>query len=302
LAPKPVPAQLPDVLARVNGEPIRKGDFDKAVESVEQRAGRQVPQPERDRVYRNILDELIGMKVLQQEARNRKIEVSDAELNQNIDVFKQHLGGETEFAAALAAQKMTLNEFREETRSEIRVGKMLEAEVNTKVAIQPKDLDDFYAKNPDQFKQPEQVHASHILITVPQNADAKAKESARTKAAALLKQIRAGGDFAALAKKHSQDPGNAGNGGDLGFFGRGQMVAPFENAAFALQPGQVSDLVETQFGFHIIKLAEKKPGRVMTLDEVRPQLEQYLKNLQIQEKTQAFVSALKAKGKVEVLI
>ena len=123
----------------------------------------------------------------------------------------------------------------------------------------------------------------------------------RARTADILKEVAAGKDFAALAKQYSQD-GSAAQGGDLGYFGRGQMVAPFENAAFALQPGQTSELVETQFGYHIIRVTEKQAARTMTLDEVRPQLEQFLQARTRQEQTQAFVETLRAKGKVEIFI
>lgn len=300
--PKPVPAELPAVLAKVNGEDIKKTDFDMALESIQQRAGQPVPDDQRDRIYRGLLDELIGMKLLQQEAAARKIEVTEAELTQNIDTLKQHMGGDAGFTQALAAQKLSLEAFKEQTRKEIRVGKMLEAEVGSKVSVEAKELQDFYDKNPDQFKEPERLKASHILITVAEGADAKTKDAARAKAAGVLKQVRGGGDFAALAKKHSQDPGNAANGGEIGYFTRGQMVPPFEKAVWALQPGEISDVVETQFGFHVIKLAERLPERTVTLDEVKPQLEQFLTDRQRQEKTTAFVNALKSKGKVEILI
>ena len=177
-----------------------------------------------------------------------------------------------------------------------------ESAIADKVAVKPEQVTDFYAKNPDQFKQPERVRASHILITVPKGADAAAKTAARTKAADILKDVKAGKDFAALAKQHSQDPGSAQNGGDLGFFQQGQMVGPFNDVAFKLTPGQVSDLVETEFGFHIIKVAEKQTARSVPLDEVRPQLEQYLERMNREQQTDAFVNGLKTKGKIEILI
>jgi peptidyl-prolyl cis-trans isomerase C len=114
--------------------------------------------------------------------------------------------------------------------------------------------------------------------------------------------VKAGKDFAALAKQHSQDPGSAQNGGDLGFFQPGQMVGPFNDVAFKLAPGSVSELVETQFGFHIIKVAEKQTARTVPLEEIRPQLEQYLERMNREQQTDAFVNGLKAKGKVEILI
>jgi peptidyl-prolyl cis-trans isomerase C len=114
--------------------------------------------------------------------------------------------------------------------------------------------------------------------------------------------VKAGKDFAALAKQHSQDPGSAPKGGDLGFFQQGQMVGPFNEVAFTLAPGQVSDLVETEFGFHIIKVAEKQAPRTVPLEEVRPQLEQYLERTNREQQTDAFVNGLKTKGKIEILI
>jgi peptidyl-prolyl cis-trans isomerase C len=179
---------------------------------------------------------------------------------------------------------------------------MIDAEVAPKAAVKPEQLADFYAKNPDQFKQPERVHASHILIGVPKGADAAAKAQARAKAEQVLKDVKAGKDFATLAKENSQDPGSAPNGGDLGFFQPGQMVGPFNEAAFSLAPGAVSDIVETEFGFHIIKVAEKQAPRAIPLDEVKPQLEQFLLQRNRQEQTDAFVKGLRSKGMVEILI
>jgi peptidyl-prolyl cis-trans isomerase C len=118
----------------------------------------------------------------------------------------------------------------------------------------------------------------------------------------VLKDVKGGKDFAALAKQHSQDPGSAVNGGDLGFFQPGQMVGPFNDAAFSLPIGATSDLVETNFGYHIIRVAEKQQGRTVPLEEVRPQVEEYLKNVNREQQTDAFVASLKAKGKVEIFI
>ncbi len=139
------------------------------------------------------------------------------------------------------------------------------------------EMQAFYREHvEDRFTDPDEVHARHILIRVDPGADDAAKSKARAEAEDVLKQVRAGGDFAALAKEHSKDPGSAAKGGDLGFFPRGRMVPAFDAAAFALEPGQVSDVVETPFGFHIIKVEEKKPGGVRPFDAVREQIEKEL--------------------------
>jgi len=301
-APKPVPAQLPDVLARVNGEAIGKVEFEKAIKNIEGRAGGAVPADQRDRVYRGVLDQLVAYRLLMQETKARQIEVADAEVDARIAQIQQQFPSPDVFKQALAQQSMTMEQLREDAKSDMRVAKMLEAEVNSKVAVQPQEIDAFYRDNPDKFRQGERVRASHILIRTDEKADAKTKDAARQKAADILAQVKAGKDFAELAKQHSQDPGSAANGGDLGFFQQGQMVGAFERAAFALKPGEVSDVVETPFGFHIIKLAQKEAARTVPLEQVKPQIEQFLQNQQRQQKTQAFIESLKAKGKVEILI
>jgi peptidyl-prolyl cis-trans isomerase D len=135
----------------------------------------------------------------------------------------------------------------------------------------------------DRFTEPEQVHAEHILVKVASDAGEQAKAAARKKAEDLLAKIRAGGDFAALARKNSDDPGSAAKGGDLGFFGRGTMTPAFESAAFELEPGKVSAVVETPFGFHIIRVEEHKPGSVKPLDAVRDEIVQALRGEQALE-------------------
>ena len=301
-AVKPVPAQLPEIVARVNGEAINSTELETAVKGLEGRAGGPVPADQRDRVYRGVLDDMIGYKLLIQEAKARKIAVPDAEVEAQIAQIRSQFPNQQQFEQALAAQKTTLEAVRNDARSEMSVEKLVEGEIATKVAVKPEAVSDFYQKNQDKFQQGPRVRASHILITVPQNADAATKQQAKTKAEGILKDLKGGKDFAATAKENSQDPGSAVNGGDLGFFEQGQMVPPFEQAAFALKPGEMSELVESQFGYHIIKVAEKQAQRVVPLDEAKGQIEQYLGQQNRQAETQAFVNALKAKAKIDILM
>lgn len=300
--PKPVPAQLPDVLARVNGDAITKVEFDRALKSIEQRAGGPVPPDRRDEIYRGLLEQLVSIHLLRQEVAAQKVAIPDADLEKRMAEVMQQFPSKDVFAEMLKAQDTTLEKFRTEQRQDLAINKMLADTLKDKVAATPAQIDDFYKQNPDRFKQGERVRASHILVAVPQGADAVTKTQARTKAEGLLKQVKAGGDFAKLAKENSQDPGSAIQGGDLGYFQPGQMVPEFNEVAFKLAPGKVSDLVETQFGFHIIKVVEKQTARTVPLDEVRPQVTQFLENQNRQRETQAFVAGLRAKGKVEILI
>lgn len=299
---KPVPAQLPDVLARVNGEAVSKAEFDRAVAALEARNGGPVPAQQRDRILRDVLDQIVSYKLLTQESKARQIAATDSEVDERMKEIQAQFPSEDAFKQMLTSRNTTVEQVRGDIRQDLTVQKLITGAIADKVAVTPEQVKDFYARNPDQFKQPERVRASHILITVPKDAEPAAKNAARTKAAGILKDAKAGKDFAALAKEHSQDPGSAQNGGDLGFFQQGQMVGPFNDAAFTLAPGQISDLVETEFGFHIIKVAEKQAARTVPLEEVRPRLEQYLERMNREQQTEAFVNGLRTKGKIEILI
>jgi len=300
--PKPVPVQLPDVLARVNGEAVSRVEFERAVQALESRAGGPVPPDQRDQVLRGVLDQIIGYKLLLQESKARNLAVPDSEIEGRLKEIRDQFPSEDAFKQMLTERKLTLDQVRADARQDMAISKLIEGEIVSKITVKPEQVTDFYAKNPDQFKQGESVRASHILIGVARDSDAAAKAQARAKADQVLKEVKSGKDFAALAKQHSSDPGSAANGGDLGVFQQGQMVGPFNDVAFKLAPGAVSDIVETDFGFHIIKVAEKQPARTIPLDDVRPQVEQYLQQMNRQQQTDAFVSGLKAKGKIEVLI
>lgn len=134
------------------------------------------------------------------------------------------------------------------------------------------DLEKYYQRHIDRFEVPEQVRASHILIRVSRDATAAVKAEKKALAEKLRDRAKKGEDFAALARSSSEDPGSSVQGGDLGFFGRGMMVAPFENAAFALNPGEISDVVETDFGYHILRVAERHDARIKPMNEVMDQV------------------------------
>jgi len=142
------------------------------------------------------------------------------------------------------------------------------ADLTAEASVSDAELEKYYRRNRGAYEVAEQVHAAHILIKVPQDADAATRETKRAEIDKILEQARAGEDFAQLAKRYSEDSSKS-QGGDLGFFPRGRMVKPFENAAFSLPEGAVSDVVTSQFGFHIIKVLELREARVKTLDEVR---------------------------------
>jgi peptidyl-prolyl cis-trans isomerase C len=298
---KPVPATLPETVAKIDTETITKADFERAIKSVEARVGRSVPPEQRDRVYRQVLEELVNIRLVAHEGKVRNIAVADTDVDTQIGKIRGQFKTEDEFKTALTQRALTLDDVKAETRTELLVNKTLEAEILPKVAVAQTDLDAYYAANPDQFKAPEQVRASHILIPVNSSMTEAQKTEARTQAEGILKRVKAGEDFAALAKQYSKDS-SAQSGGDLNYFERGKMVPAFEQAAFSLKAGDVSSVVETPFGFHIIKVTDHKDAHTVPLAEVSDRLSEFLKQRKQQELTQTFIASLHTKYKVEILI
>ncbi len=155
----------------------------------------------------------------------------------------------------------------------------------------------YYAAHQAQYDVKEQVKARHILFAVPAGSDAKTTDAARTKAEGVLKQIRAGGNFAALAAANSDDPGSKAQGGELGLFERGKMVPPFEKAAFALEAGQTSDLVKTDFGYHIIQVEQHDKPHQKPIAEVKSEILPVLEQQKLGAVEQSFANKLSAEAK-----
>ncbi len=203
---------------------------------------------------------------LEQEYRRRNDKVKLAVVSFTADSFRgQVAANDAEVASYFDGHK---NDFKIPEKRKIRYLLIDIDAVRAKVTIPPADVERAYNNGIDQYTTPEQVRASHILLKTEGKDDAAVK----AKAEELLKQARAGADFADLAKKNSEDDASAKNGGDLDYFGRGRMVPEFDAAVFAMAPGQISDLVKTQYGYHIIKLVDKKTATTRTLAEVRQQI------------------------------
>ncbi len=176
-----------------------------------------------------------------------------------------------------------------------RVVVLSQDKVAQTMQVSEQELRGAYAASLENFKTPEQIHARHILVATNDKSDAD-KKTLRAKAEDIAKQAKGGANFAELAKKSSDDSGNASNGGDLGTFSRGQMVKPFEDVAFSLKAGEVSGVVETQFGYHIIKVEEKFPSKVTPFEEVRAALEKELRQSKLGDTVQT--TAVQMRGEL----
>jgi peptidyl-prolyl cis-trans isomerase C len=297
----PVPAVLPSVLAHVNNEDVTKADFDRLLRNIELNNRGPVPADRRNEVYRKVLDELVTYTLLKQEAKARNFTATDAEVEEQMKAMRQAARTEEAFKKALAERKMTIERLRSDARTELSIAKMMNAQVASGTEATDVEVKEFYDKNPDRFKRPETVRASHILLRIDPAADEATKKQTRAKIDDVLKRAKGGEDFATLAQQNSQD-GSAPQGGDLGYFPKEKMVPAFADVAFALKTGEISDVVTTQFGVHVIKVTDRKAAGTVPLEEVSPQVRKFLTEQKKQQQAQAFIAQVRQKAKIEVLI
>lgn len=288
------------VVATVNGVAISRAELDMATQVLLGQAKMPAPTDpqQRQQIEAMALDSLIAQELLYQAAKSVHIADLDNKVEEKINAAKARFGTPEAFEKALAQSKMTEQELKDRMTREVMIGAYLEQEISAKITITPEQAKQFYDANPDMFKKPESVHASHILIGVDPKATPEEKQAARQKANDLHAKIKGGADFAEIAKAESTCP-SAKKGGDLGTFGPGQMVKPFEDAAFSLENGAVSDVVETQFGYHIIKSQGKTPGETVPFDQVQEKIQMHLKTAETQKQLAAKVEALKQAAKIE---
>jgi len=287
-------------IAAVNGEAITQEELDMELSMAQQQfAGMDKLDDEQlAKIKEDLLESLISRKALYQESQKKGIEVDNATIDERLANMKEQFPKEDEFKAMLEKMHFTEDSLKTQLRKGMAIQKLMEREVVSNLKISDKDTKDYYDEHMDLFKQPEKIQASHILVKVKQGSDESVKAEALKKIQKIQKELKAGGDFAELAKKYSDCPSSA-NGGDLGYFGRGQMVKPFEDAAFSLKPGEVSDITETDFGYHLIKAGDKKTEVITDYKDVKEKLAQYLKQMKTKEEVKKYIESLKEKAKIE---
>ena len=177
----------------------------------------------------------------------------------------------------------------------------IQNEIAQKVTVTEKETRDFYDSHPEKFTRPEQVKASHILIKADPEMDENSKRKSRREIEKIRERVEKGEDFAELAREVSQGPSSA-KGGDLGYFGRGDMVKPFEEAAFSLKPGEVSDVVETRFGYHLIKATDRREESTIQYQEVKERLQGVLKQAKVNQEVGEYIRKLREKADVEIFL
>ncbi|GAM08154.1 foldase protein PrsA [Geobacter sp. OR-1] len=303
-AQEPAKGSPTDVVAKVGNTPILRSELNRAEAILMKQNPPQQPLTpgQQQQVNDYLIEQLTSAELLYQAGLKVEIKDLDKQIDDKMSQGKARFPSPADFEKALKEQNLDEKLLREYTRKEIIVNNYVEKEIVPQVKVTDDEIKKFYDENLTKyFSKPAQVKASHILIGVDPKADAETRKKAKEKIDNILKEVKAGKDFAELAKANSTCPSSA-KGGDLGTFGKGQMVKPFEDAAFALKTGEVSDVVETQFGYHIIKLTDKQEAQTAPLEEVKPKITEYLKGQKVQAKVQDYLKELKGKIKVEKLI
>lgn len=258
-----------NILAQVGSYKLTLEEFEIQIQSLPPQL--QMALLRNPQLKEQFLDRWVDITLIAQEARDKKLD-QDPEVQAKIE----------DIMNAVLAQEF------------------LQREMGDKVKVTDDEIETYYNGHKEEFTNLESVKARHILLKVPEGVDEKAWEEAESKAKDIKKKLENGKDFAELAKKYSDDPGTKNSGGDLGFFTKGRMVPEFESAAFSLKPGELSEPVKTNFGYHIIEVQEKKAASIKNLAEVQAQIRQALQTEKQQKSQDALIEQLKAKYPVKV--
>lgn len=300
--PEQAPAATGPV-AIVNGVEMPRDSFNRQMERTRarfERAGRKISPPLEMRLKENLIRKMVDDELIAQKAKAEGIVLGDADMAEKMAEHKKRFGSDQAFAAFLERTGQNESDVQTDIKRNALREKLFDKLLGDK---EPTDEDakQYYGENQNKYKQREQVRASHILFKVNENDPPEVKTAQQNKAADVLKKAKAkGADFAELAKKYSEGP-TAPRGGDLGAFSRGRMVKPFEDAAFGAKTGQIIGPIETQFGYHVIKVSEKMPERQRKYDEVKESILTSLKARAKSQATRDLLRDLKKDAKIEVL-
>lgn len=257
-----------DVVASVNGDSISKDELYNTL----------VKQYGADS-----LSTLIDNKIIEQEAEKKDITIADKEIKEELQTYIDSYGGDDAFQSALEQSGLTQTDVEGDIENYLKINKLLEPEIE----ITDEEMKTYFDENKESFNQQEQVEASHILV--------EDKETAEE----VAKKLADGGDFAELAKEYSTDTSNADNGGELGYFSKGEMAPEFEEAAFALEKGKISDPVKTEYGYHIIKVTDKKAAKEAVYEDHKDEIKQTLFDEKLQTEYTTWIQEKKEKAEIE---
>jgi parvulin-like peptidyl-prolyl isomerase len=287
------------IAARVNGEAILWSEVDAEVNRFVAQVGADPKskdfEKQKTELTRGIMDQLILQKLTLQEARKRNLLATDKEVNEQLARIRQQFPSEKTFGDALAKENLNLTTLRELIRFRLTQRRVAEA-VTANVKVADEDVRAAFDKDRASYDKPAQIKVSHILFRV---TDRNQEPVAQAKARIALAKLADGDKFEDVARKYSEDPGSAERGGDLGYVSRGTLVKEFEEVAWTLKPGQVSGVVKTQFGLHIIKLYDIKPAEAADFNKVKDDVRDKLLAARREKAFEAWLEEQRKAAKIE---
>ncbi len=300
----PSGAVVDRVVAVVNQEIITFSEIEKWSRPfreeirTEDRLGRQERLQE---VLRKVLDKVIEEKLIEQEARKSGIKVTSKEIEMAIEEVKQKNKVDQEgLEKALASEGLTFETFRKEMEKRILRAKFVHSAIKVVGKPGEKELREFFQKNVDRYRVDESYRPAHILFLIPREAAPEEIRRIRRKSQTVLGRIKEGADFGKMAMEFSEDPSSRNEGGDLGFFKKGELLPALEKEASKLRIGEVSGLFRTELGYHILKLLDRKGGTLPPFEEVKERVRADYYEKEWEQAYQQFLSKLKEKSVIEI--
>ncbi len=289
-----------DLVARVNGQAILRRDFELAVQlHFSGRRPGAVGLQELRAAREKVLEKLIDGELLYQAAVKKGVSVGDADVETHYRDKEKSLGSPEALAKFLENNRFTEAQFREQIRRTLVVARFVDKDVAPGIAVTDEEVRRYYDQNPTEMRRPEGARVSQIMVRVAPDAPADVRASARQRIEAILGELRAGGDFVELARRHSDGP-EAKRGGDTGWLKRGGGAPPpIEAAAFSLEPGQMSDIIETRRGFHLVKVIERRPGGAVPFEQVKDSIRARLVERGRDGAIEAYLAPLRAAARIE---
>ncbi len=290
-----------DYIAIVNETVITPADLDRELNLTKKHyeaMGSPMFEKHLPKIKKQVVEVLIDRELLYQDSQKQKIVPDDKEVQKLVEEWKAQFAPEGNYQEALTEMGFTETSLQADLKKLVAIEQLIDKQFQPKITVTDKEIKEFYDSHPEFFKQPEQVRVSHILIKVEPGAEQKQKDEARQKLLQIKNKLDEGADFGALAKENSDCPSNA-KGGDLGYIRPGMMVKPFEEVAFSLEPNKVSDIVETNFGYHLILVVDKQPAATLSLEESSNNIEQHLKGQKLNQEIRAYVDVLRAKATIK---
>ena len=293
-------ANVNPAVLKVNDDLVYAAEISMVMQNIAGQMGGRDKVSDQQELVQMATQRVVEQKLLSQEASRNGIQPNELRVAQMIQAIEQQAGGREALDASLVQMGSNHEQVMEMIREMDLVRSLIEQKISPSIQVSDEEVASFYAENPAMFANDAQIHARHIITSATEDADAATVAAASAKAEKARERAIAGEDFAELAREMSEGP-SAPKGGDLGFFTREQMVPAFADAAFALEPGQISEVVRSPFGFHVIKVEEKRPAGTLPLDEVSDDLRAMLVQQKIGREVGKMVEALVDKGTITPL-